>query len=115
MSVCGKTRHSPVCVRQCRITHNHAHASTPPTREHASWLQIYENAIAELGEDRDLRAVTKIQQFIKLGIGFHHGGLIPLVKELIEILFQVRGVHVQRPHRCGARMPMHPRCLSQAG
>ena len=55
-----------------------------------STLQIYENATAELGEDKDLRAVTKVKQFIRLGIGFHHGGLIPLVKELIEILFQVR-------------------------
>lgn len=32
--------------------------------------------------------VTKLLPFLKRGIGVHHSGLIPILKEVIEILFQ---------------------------
>ena len=38
-------------------------------------------------EDRELDAVTKILPLLERGIGIHHSGLLPVVKELVEILF----------------------------
>ena len=58
-------------------------------------VQIFDNAVDELGEDAQLPAVQNVKRFLLKGIGVHHGGLIPLVKELVEILFQVR----LAPHR----------------
>jgi superfamily II RNA helicase len=31
--------------------------------------------------------ITQLPQLLKRGIGIHHGGLIPIVKEVIELLF----------------------------
>ena len=53
-------------------------------------MQIFANATETLGEDADLPAVQNAKRFLLKGIGVHHGGLIPLMKELNEILFQVR-------------------------
>ncbi|CEP61622.1 SKI complex RNA helicase subunit SKI2 LALA0_S03e07052g [Lachancea lanzarotensis] len=38
-------------------------------------------------EDRDLPQITKIKSLLERGIAVHHGGLLPIVKELIELLF----------------------------
>jgi ATP-dependent RNA helicase DOB1 len=38
-------------------------------------------------EDRDLECVREIYPFLERGIGIHHGGLLPIIKELVEILF----------------------------
>jgi ATP-dependent RNA helicase DOB1 len=51
--------------------------------------QIYENALDTLNEDdKKLKQVVEILPFLKRGIGIHHSGLLPLLKEVIEILFQ---------------------------
>ena len=51
--------------------------------------KIYRNAMETLSEeDRDLPMIKNIIETLKRGIGFHHGGLLPIVKEVIEILFQ---------------------------
>lgn len=39
-------------------------------------------------EDRDLLPVTSIQKILERGIGIHHGGLLPIIKEIVELLFQ---------------------------
>jgi ATP-dependent RNA helicase DOB1 len=50
---------------------------------------IYENAIQSLGEDdRDLPQIVNLLPLLKRGIGIHHSGLLPILKEVIEILFQ---------------------------
>ena len=33
--------------------------------------------------------VEAILPLLKRGVGIHHGGLLPILKEVIEILFQV--------------------------
>ncbi|CCE61889.1 hypothetical protein TPHA_0B02170 [Tetrapisispora phaffii CBS 4417] len=38
-------------------------------------------------EDRELPQILKIRSLLERGIAVHHGGLLPIVKELIEILF----------------------------
>ena len=38
-------------------------------------------------EDRSLPQVEAVLPFLLNGIGIHHGGLLPIIKETIEILF----------------------------
>lgn len=38
-------------------------------------------------EDRDLEQVQTILSLARKGIGFHHAGLLPILKQLVEILF----------------------------
>jgi ATP-dependent RNA helicase DOB1 len=61
---------------------------TPGAHSCFEGLQVFQNAVASLGEDAELRAVQNVKRYLLKGIGVHHGGLIPLVKELVEILFQ---------------------------
>jgi len=50
--------------------------------------QVYNNAIESLGEDdRKLPQVEALLPLLKKGIGIHHGGLLPILKEIVEILF----------------------------
>ena len=50
---------------------------------------IFNNAIENLApDDRQLPQITNILPLLKRGIGVHHGGLLPILKEVIEILFQ---------------------------
>ena len=57
--------------------------------EQTSVNDIFTNAIAILHEDdRQLPQITHLLPLLKRGIGIHHGGLLPLLKEVIEILFE---------------------------
>ncbi|OAG29346.1 ATP-dependent RNA helicase DOB1 [Nematocida displodere] len=50
---------------------------------------IFTNALNSLrDEDRSLPQITSIIDMLKRGIGIHHSGLLPIIKEIIEILFQ---------------------------
>ena len=50
--------------------------------------QVYTNAIESLSEDdRKLPQVEALLPLLKRGIGIHHGGLLPILKEINEILF----------------------------
>jgi ATP-dependent RNA helicase DOB1 len=54
-------------------------------------VQVYTNMLQVLSdEDRQLPALQSMCRMLKRGIGVHHSGLLPILKELIEILFQVR-------------------------
>jgi superfamily II RNA helicase len=53
-------------------------------------LQVYNNMLQVLSPaDRQLPALFYMLRILKRGIGVHHGGLLPILKEIIEILFQV--------------------------
>ncbi|XAR60693.1 RNA helicase [Bertholletia excelsa] len=43
------------------------------------------------GSDRNLPQVIRVQSLLRRGIGVHHAGLLPIVKEVVEMLF-CRGV-----------------------
>ncbi|KAL2332921.1 hypothetical protein Fmac_014134 [Flemingia macrophylla] len=43
------------------------------------------------GSDRNLPQVVRVQNLLRRGIGVHHAGLLPIVKEAVEMLF-CRGV-----------------------
>jgi len=51
--------------------------------------KIYNNAISTLSdEDQQLPQIQLMLPLLKKGIGIHHGGLLPIVKESIELIFQ---------------------------
>ena len=56
--------------------------------ERDSITKIFSNAIDTLAEeDKQLPQITMMLPLLKRGIGIHHGGLLPIVKEVIELLF----------------------------
>lgn len=57
--------------------------------EKASIDTIYNSAMDSLSaDDRHLPAVEAMLPLLRRGIGIHHGGLLPILKEVTEILFQ---------------------------
>lgn len=84
--------------------------------ERQSIIAIYENAVHTLSEDdQKLPQVERMLPLLQRGIAVHHSGLLPLLKELVEILFQVR--KRTRVPSCGAARTQptghifHSRCL----
>ncbi len=67
---------------------------TPPTHTHAAdekslVAEVFTKAIDCLSdEDKKLPQVEHVLPLLKRGIGIHHSGLLPLLKETTEILFQ---------------------------
>uniref|UniRef100_M4BTY6 Helicase SKI2W n=1 Tax=Hyaloperonospora arabidopsidis (strain Emoy2) TaxID=559515 RepID=M4BTY6_HYAAE len=60
--------------------------STPSER---SEIHLFlETSVQRLqGSDRELPQVLTTKEMLKRGIGVHHGGLLPIIKEMVEILF----------------------------
>ncbi|CAJ2511258.1 Uu.00g068830.m01.CDS01 [Anthostomella pinea] len=57
--------------------------------EKAMVRRVFSSAIESLSEeDRELPQITNILPLLEKGIGVHHSGLLPILKETIEILFQ---------------------------
>ncbi|KAK6339084.1 ATP-dependent RNA helicase mtr4 [Orbilia brochopaga] len=51
--------------------------------------RVFENAISSLSdEDKEISQIQHILPLLRRGIGIHHSGLLPILKEVIEILFQ---------------------------
>jgi ATP-dependent RNA helicase DOB1 len=50
--------------------------------------QIFKNAMESLSDDdRKLPQIENMVSLLTRGIGIHHGGLLPILKEVIEVLF----------------------------
>ncbi len=50
---------------------------------------VFNNALNQLSEDdKNLPQISNILPLLRKGIGVHHSGLLPILKETIEILFQ---------------------------
>jgi ATP-dependent RNA helicase DOB1 len=57
--------------------------------EKAMVTKVFESAIESLSdEDKTLPQIQHILPLLRRGIGVHHSGLLPILKETIEILFQ---------------------------
>ena len=57
--------------------------------EKAMVAKVFNSAIEMLSEeDRELPQIQHILPLLRRGIGVHHSGLLPILKETIEILFQ---------------------------
>ena len=60
------------------------------------------------GTDRQLPQVLKVEELLQRGIGVHHGGLLPILKEITEILFQrglVKVLFATETFAMGVNMP----------
>ncbi|EFA83459.1 DEAD/DEAH box helicase [Heterostelium album PN500] len=68
-----------------------------------------EESLARLrAEDKELPQILQIRDFLERGIGVHHGGLLPIVKELVEILFSkslVKVLFATETFAMGVNMP----------
>jgi len=56
------------------------------------------------GTDRDLPQVRVVVDQAKRGVGVHHGGLLPILKEIVEILFCEGLIKVRSLRRHAADM-----------
>ena len=58
--------------------------------------------------DRDLAAVRALRPMLRRGVGVHHSGLLPILKELVELLFQeglVKALFATETFAMGLNMP----------
>ncbi|GMM31632.1 SKI complex RNA helicase subunit [Martiniozyma asiatica (nom. inval.)] len=57
-------------------------------KEESEIHMFIEKAVSRLKkEDRELPQIIRMREMLKRGIAVHHGGLLPIVKEVVEILF----------------------------
>lgn len=59
-------------------------------------------------EDRDIPQIITLQDSLKRGIGVHHSGILPILKEIVEILFQsghVKLLFATETFAMGVNMP----------
>ncbi|GAB4824491.1 Antiviral helicase ski2 [Ancistrocladus abbreviatus] len=63
------------------------------TSKEKSEIRVFcDKAFSRLkGSDRNLPQILRVQSLLQRGIGVHHAGLLPIVKEVVEMLF-CRGV-----------------------
>lgn len=75
----------------------------------SSLVQVYTGALEVLkAEDRSMPAVEAMLPLLQRGIGVHHSGLLPILKELVEILFQeslVKVLFATETFAMGLNMP----------
>lgn len=68
-----------------------------------------EKAVTRLkGSDKKLPQIGRMRDLLSRGIGVHHGGLLPLVKEVVEILFArglVKVLFATETFAMGVNMP----------
>ncbi|KAG8347272.1 DEAD DEAH box helicase Type III restriction enzyme res subunit Helicase conserved C terminal domain [Trypanosoma vivax] len=65
------------------------------TEEDALVTEVFNNAMECLAEeDRRLPAIEHLLPLLRRGVGIHHSGLLPILKEVVEILFQAGLVKV---------------------
>ncbi|KAF7970863.1 hypothetical protein HWV62_22674 [Athelia sp. TMB] len=76
-----------------------------------------EKALARLkGSDKKLPQIGRMRDLLTRGIGVHHGGLLPIVKEVVEILFGrglVKILFATETFAMGVNMPA--RCVVFSG
>lgn len=70
---------------------------------------VYTSAVESLMvEDRELPQVAAALPLLERGIGIHHSGLLPVVKEVVEILFQeglIKALFATETFSMGLNMP----------
>ncbi|VEN60766.1 unnamed protein product [Callosobruchus maculatus] len=71
--------------------------------------EVFNNAMDVLSdEDRHLPQVENLLPLLRRGIGIHHGGLLPILKETIEILFGeglIKALFATETFAMGLNMP----------
>ncbi|KAH8393685.1 hypothetical protein KR200_009714 [Drosophila serrata] len=71
--------------------------------------EVFNNAMDVLSEeDRHLPQVENVLPLLRRGVGIHHGGLLPILKETIEILFGeglIKALFATETFAMGLNMP----------
>ncbi|CAH0390444.1 unnamed protein product [Bemisia tabaci] len=71
--------------------------------------EVFNNAMDVLNDqDRKLPQVENVLPLLRRGIGIHHGGLLPILKETIEILFSeglIKALFATETFAMGLNMP----------
>ncbi|KAF7115617.1 hypothetical protein RHSIM_RhsimUnG0051300 [Rhododendron simsii] len=71
--------------------------------------QVFQNAILCLNEeDRNVPAIELMLPLLQRGIAVHHSGLLPIIKELVELLFHeglVKALFATETFAMGLNMP----------
>ena len=69
--------------------------------EKSAVQRFYSQAVNRLsGTDRNLPQVLRMRETLLRGIGVHHGGLLPIIKEMVEMLFSKGLVRVRGSAGC---------------
>ncbi|EPQ26088.1 uncharacterized protein PFL1_06296 [Pseudozyma flocculosa PF-1] len=78
-------------------------------REKNEVFIVIEKSLTRLkGSDKELPQIKRMRDLLGRGIGVHHGGLLPIVKEIVEILFQrglVKVLFATETFAMGVNMP----------
>ena len=95
VKMCQERHYQPVIVFSFSKMDCEAHAQAMARLDFSDATErqlidtIFHNAVSSLSpDDRQLPQVTSILPILRRGIGIHHSGLLPILKEVIEILFQ---------------------------
>lgn len=81
------------------------------TTEREKWKisQFFQKCLQKLKEpDRILPQVLNMQELLQRGIGIHHSGILPILKEIVEMLFQkelVKLLFATETFAMGVNMP----------
>ncbi|EGC35475.1 hypothetical protein DICPUDRAFT_152207 [Dictyostelium purpureum] len=79
------------------------------SNEKSQIRQFIEQSLGRLCEDdKTLPQILQMRELLERGIGVHHGGLLPIVKELVEILFSkslVKVLFATETFAMGVNMP----------
>ncbi|KRZ11789.1 Helicase SKI2W, partial [Trichinella zimbabwensis] len=71
--------------------------------------RFFNKSISKLNKnDRTLRQITQLQRMCERGIAVHHSGVLPLMKEIVEMMFQegrVRVLFATETFSMGINMP----------
>ncbi|CXH79455.1 ATP-dependent RNA helicase, putative [Plasmodium berghei] len=95
VQMCHSRNYTPLIIfafskKECEVNATTLHkVNLTDDSEKEIIKELYENAIQILADDD--RALPQVQFILPLllrGIGIHHGGLLPIIKEIIEIMFQ---------------------------
>uniref|UniRef100_A0A8C3UCM0 Helicase C-terminal domain-containing protein n=1 Tax=Catharus ustulatus TaxID=91951 RepID=A0A8C3UCM0_CATUS len=77
--------------------------------ERAQVRQFLTRCLARLrGSDRRLPQVLQLSELLQRGVGVHHGGVLPLLKEVVEMLFSqglVKVLFATETFAMGVNMP----------
>jgi antiviral helicase SKI2 len=100
--------------RRCEdIADNLSSLQLLTARETAEAMKVFGAAVARLSVlDAQLPQVRRVRDMLTRGVGVHHGGLLPLLKEVVELLFArslVRVLVATETFAMGVNMPA--RCV----
>lgn len=97
--------------KKCNEAADHLHAQdlTAGATDKNQIHLFYQSAIARLSaNDRNVPQIARHRDMLKRGIGVHHAGVLPIIKEITEVLFQkglIRILFATETFAMGVNMP----------